>query len=69
MGHLADSGDTSWNGIKRAMVFGSVIASFAVEQFGTEGLLTMSRDAIHDRFEMLRQTTMFEALPSAATRS
>lgn len=69
MGHLADSGDTSWSGIKRAMVFGSVIASFAVEQFGTAGLLSMSRDAIHDRFEMLRQTTMFEALPSAVTRS
>ncbi|GAC1325076.1 MAG: PfkB family carbohydrate kinase [Chloroflexota bacterium] len=69
MGHLADSGDTSWVGVKRAMIFGSVIASFAVEEFGTDGLLTMSRDAIHDRFEMLRQTTLFEALPSAVTGS
>jgi sugar/nucleoside kinase (ribokinase family) len=65
MGHLADSGDTTWAGIKRAMVFGSVIASFAVETFGTDGLLEMRREAIHDRFETLRQTTMFEALPSA----
>src|SRR5215471_8975109 len=43
MGHIAESGDTSWAGIKRAAVFGSVIASFAVETFGTEGLLRMTR--------------------------
>jgi sugar/nucleoside kinase (ribokinase family) len=62
MGHLAESGDTSWTGIKRAMIFGSVIASFAVETFGTEGLLQMSREAIEQRYETLRQSTMFEAL-------
>jgi sugar/nucleoside kinase (ribokinase family) len=64
MGHLAESQDTSWEGIKRAMVFGSVIASFAVETFGTDGLLAMQREAIHDRYETLRQCVLFEALPS-----
>jgi sugar/nucleoside kinase (ribokinase family) len=69
MGQLAESGDTSWVGIKRAMVFGSVIASFAVEAFGTDGLLEMNREAIHDRYEILRQYTMFESLvaPTAAS--
>src|SRR5579859_7971649 len=62
MGHLAESGDTSWTGIKRAMVFGSVIASFAVETFGTDGLLQMNRAAIEQRYETLRQATMFESL-------
>jgi sugar/nucleoside kinase (ribokinase family) len=62
MGQLADSGDTSWEGIKRAMIFGSVIASFAVESFSVEGLVNMDRDAIHKRYEMLRQCTMFESL-------
>jgi sugar/nucleoside kinase (ribokinase family) len=66
MGHLAESRDLSWTGIKRAMVFGSVIASFAVESFGTEGLLGMTRDGIEQRYETLRQSTMFEALASAA---
>jgi hypothetical protein len=68
MGHLSESGDTSWDGIKRAMIFGSVVASFAVETFGTDGLLKMTRDAIHERYEVLRQCTMFESLatPSAA---
>ena len=69
MGHIAESQDTSWAGIKRAMIFGSVIASFAVETFGTEGLLQMKREAIHDRYETLRQYTMFEALPSAIAGS
>ena len=62
MGRLAESGDTSWTGIKRAMVFGSVIASFAVEDFGINGLLAMSRERIEQRFETLRQYTSFEAL-------
>jgi sugar/nucleoside kinase (ribokinase family) len=62
MGHLAESGDTSWAGVKRAMVFGSVIASFAVETFGTDGLLRMTREAIEQRYEILRQSTFFEAL-------
>jgi hypothetical protein len=50
------------------MIFGSVIASFAVETFGVAGLLGMQRQAIEERFEMLRSFTMFEALaqPSAA---
>jgi len=65
MGHLAESGDVSWEGIKRAMVFGSVIASFAVEDFGANGLLAMSRSAIESRFETLRQCTAFEALLTA----
>ncbi len=68
MGQLAHSGDTSWAGIKRAIVFGCVIASFAVETFGTDGLMQMTRDAIEQRYEILRQSTMFEALtPSTAT--
>jgi len=62
MGHLAESGDTSWAGLKRAMIFGSVIASFAVESFGTDGLLRMTREAIEQRYETLRQCTTFEAL-------
>jgi hypothetical protein len=62
MGQLSESGDTSWNGIKRAMIFGSVIASFAVEAFGVDGLLQMRREAIEERYEILRHTTMFESL-------
>lgn len=65
MGHLSESGDTSWAGIKRAMIFGSVIASFSVETFGVEGLLQMQREAIEERYETLRACTMFESLTKA----
>jgi sugar/nucleoside kinase (ribokinase family) len=65
MGHLSAEGDVTWEGIKRAMVFGSVIASFAVEDFGVEGLMSMRREAIEQRFETLRQCTMFESLVSS----
>jgi hypothetical protein len=68
MGQLAQTGDTSWSGIKRAMVFGSVIASFAVEDFGINGLLTVGREAIETRFETLRQYTAFEALAESSVR-
>jgi sugar/nucleoside kinase (ribokinase family) len=66
MGHLSESGDTSWAGIKRAMIFGSVIASFSVETFGVAGLLEMQREAIEDRYETLRKCTMFESLTKAS---
>jgi sugar/nucleoside kinase (ribokinase family) len=69
MGRLAESGDTSWDGIKNAMVFGSVIASFAVEAFSVDGLLAMRREAINERYETLRQCTMFEALVPETLRS
>jgi hypothetical protein len=50
------------------MVFGSVIASFAVEDFGVNGLLAMSRERIEQRFETLRQYTSFEALAESTAR-
>jgi sugar/nucleoside kinase (ribokinase family) len=67
-GQLARSGDLSWTGIKRAIAFGSVIASFAVEEFGVDRLLTLSPTEIAERYELLRQCTAFEALlePTAA---
>jgi sugar/nucleoside kinase (ribokinase family) len=68
MGRLAQTGDTTWEGIKRAMVFGSVIASFAVEDFGVNGLLAMTRERIEERFETLRQYTSFEALAESSVR-
>jgi sugar/nucleoside kinase (ribokinase family) len=75
MGQLARSGDTSWAGIKRAMAFGSVIASFAVEDFSVDRLLSVTTDEIAGRYELLRQCTAFESLlesdqapsPSVAT--
>jgi sugar/nucleoside kinase (ribokinase family) len=62
MGQLARANDTSWPSIKRAMAFGSVIASFAVEDFSVRRLVSVTPAEIAERYEVLRQCTAFEAL-------
>lgn len=64
MGHLAASGDTSWQGIRRAMAYGSVVASFAVEEFSVERLLALTAAEVAERYEHLRACTLLE--PSLA---
>jgi sugar/nucleoside kinase (ribokinase family) len=61
MGHLAESGDTSWHGIRQAMAYGSVVASFAVEDFSVGRLVNLDREAVRDRLQLLREVTSFEA--------
>ena len=48
------------NVFRRAMIYGSVMGSFAVEQFGLERLRHLSRDEIDARFQEFRQLTRFE---------
>jgi sugar/nucleoside kinase (ribokinase family) len=52
--------------LRRAMGYGTVLASFNVEQFGTERVAALSRAEIDQRFEQLRSMTQFEALPRPA---
>lgn len=61
MGHLTQSGDTSWAGIKRAMAYGSVVASFAVEDFSVRRLLAITLDDVRRRYSDLEQLTALEA--------
>jgi sugar/nucleoside kinase (ribokinase family) len=49
MGYLARTNDTSWENMKRAVVYGSCIASFSVEKFGTQRLKEVTRHEIDDR--------------------
>jgi cytidine kinase len=50
--------------LRRAMGYGTVLASFNVEQFGTERVAALSRDEIEERFQQLHAMTSFEPLPS-----
>jgi sugar/nucleoside kinase (ribokinase family) len=61
LGHLAETGDTSWTGIRRAMAYGSVVASFAVEDFSVQRLSGLTRDEVRQRLAQLREATSFEA--------
>ena len=49
--------------LRRAAVFGSVVASFAIESFGSERLQTLTLPEIEARFGEFRQMTNFEAQP------
>ena len=48
--------------LRRAMTYGSVLASFNVEEFGTERVQRLTRDEIDARFEEFREMTALEAL-------
>ncbi len=47
------------------MGYGTVLASFNVEEFGTERVSRLSREEIDERFEALRRMTQFDAPPAA----
>ncbi len=52
--------------LRRAMGYGTVLASFNVEQFGTERVAALSREEIEARFAELHAMTRFEPLPTGA---
>ncbi len=59
MGYLASTGDTSFENIKRAAAYGTIVASFAVEEFGLEKLRKISRRDLDERLELFRHTSAF----------
>jgi sugar/nucleoside kinase (ribokinase family) len=61
-GEGADIDDAT---LRRAMGYGTVLASFNVEDFGTSRVERLTRAEIDARFEELRSMTQFEALPAA----
>lgn len=63
MGYLANTGDTSDAGIRQAIIFGSVMASFNVEDFSLERMKTLTYPEIEERFRHFKSLTHFEGLP------
>jgi sugar/nucleoside kinase (ribokinase family) len=51
--------------LRRAMGYGTVLASFNIEEFGTERVARLSREEIDERLEQLRAMTSFELVRSA----
>ena len=60
MGYIASQGEVNREVLKRALFFGGVMGSFAVERFGTERLQTLSREEIDARFQVFRELTHLE---------
>lgn len=57
MGEVARSGDISQAGLRRAIVYGSVMGSFVVEDFGPRRLLALTRDDIERRYRQFVSLT------------
>lgn len=60
LGYLSSTGDFTPAGIRRAMIHGSVIASFTVEDFSVNRLLSLTRAEIQDRYRQFQRLTFFE---------
>ncbi|MEA2425078.1 MAG: hypothetical protein QOH13_1488, partial [Thermoleophilaceae bacterium] len=48
--------------LRRAMTYGATLASYNVEEFGTERVRRLTRDEIDQRFEEFRQMTALESV-------
>jgi sugar/nucleoside kinase (ribokinase family) len=59
-GYIARTEDTSFENMKNAVIYGSTLASFCVEKFGTERMENLQSDEIHKRLQQFKQLTQFE---------
>jgi sugar/nucleoside kinase (ribokinase family) len=58
-GYLHKSRDLSFENIKKAVIYGSTMASFCVEKFSTKGLENLSDLQIQDRFRKFQELSRF----------
>jgi len=59
-GYIAKTGDTSFENMKNAVIYGSTLASFCVEKFGTERMEKLSNQEVHKRLQQFKALTQFE---------
>jgi sugar/nucleoside kinase (ribokinase family) len=60
MGYIASQGEVNREVLKRALFYGGVMGSLAVERFGTERLQNLTREEIDARFQVFRELTHLE---------
>ena len=59
IGYLAQVGTINFTNMKNAIIFGSALASFCVEKFGTERIKNLSQDEIKDRVQQFVRLSSF----------
>ncbi|CAL68319.1 PfkB family carbohydrate kinase [Christiangramia forsetii KT0803] len=60
IGYLARTGDISFENMKSAIIYGSNLASFCVEKFGTERMQSLTGEQVDKRLDKFRKLTQFE---------
>jgi sugar/nucleoside kinase (ribokinase family) len=59
-GYLAKTGNISFENMKKAVIYGSALASFCVEKFGTERMLTLTDSEVYERLQQFKDLTQFD---------
>lgn len=59
-GYLAKTEDISFDGMKNAVIYGSTLASFCVEKFGTERMQSLTTKEVRNRLLQFKSLTQFE---------
>ena len=60
IGHLANTGDISFDNMKQAIIYGSALASFCVEKFGPERLINLTAEQVEARVQEFVDLVQFE---------
>ena len=63
MGYLSSQEKLDEDAMRRAMIFGSVMASFNVEEFGTDRVRRLTHEEINERFKAFKRMTHFDEIP------
>ena len=59
-GYLAKTEDVSFENMKNGIIYGSNLASFCVEKFGTERMQELTKDEVKERLQAFRELTQFD---------
>ena len=62
IGWIASTDDISFENMKRALIYGSALASFCVEKFGTENILDIDANKLRDRVSDFRRLSYVDFL-------
>jgi sugar/nucleoside kinase (ribokinase family) len=60
IGYIVKSRDVSFDNMKRAIIYGSAMASFCVEKFGIENLLDLSDEQVENRVQDFIDLVQFD---------
>ena len=60
IGYLAQTKDISFDNMKRAIIYGSAMASFCVEKFGTERLVNLTHEEVESRVQQFIDLVQFD---------
>ena len=59
-GYLAKTEDVSFENMKNGIIYGSNLASFCVEKFGTERMQELTKDEVKKRLQAFKELTQFD---------